>query len=69
MSADRESVGDALRRERVAAEAARAEARARDRLAKAKPCRLCGAPMLVGQKVVHVTCGEAAGWTRERLQL
>lgn len=66
---ERESVGDALRRERVAGAVARSEARARDRLAKAKPCRLCGKPMLVGQKVVHVTCGEAAGWTRERMQL
>lgn len=66
---ERESVGDALRRERVAGEVAKAEARARDMLAKAKPCPLCGEPMLVGQKVVHITCGEAAGWTRERMGL
>lgn len=67
--ADRESVGDVLRRERVNAEAARAEARAADMLARAKPCRLCGKPMLVGQKAVHVVCGEAAGMTPKEMGL
>lgn len=54
------SPGDRKRTDRVDAEAARAAARHADRVRRSKPCSLCGKPMLLGQRVAHQVCAEAA---------